>query len=106
MIVTLSLTSSTASELEAEVICQRPCTKGSMRPAPFPGDGVLAAFVKRNALSVAECSAPGTFPSKGPQRRIDYVLVSAGLEFGQQRVLDVKVSDHLPVLAEVRGRTF
>ena len=67
-------------------------------------DGHLFWFVESQALSVAEEQGPGTFPAGRPSRHIDYVLISDGLEFAARRVLSVQVSDHLPVLAEVRAR--
>ena len=42
-----------------------------------------------------------TYPSWQPQRGIDHILVSRGLESAQARVLDVTYSDHCPVALEL-----
>lgn len=66
-------------------------------------DRVLSSFVDDQELVVAECTK-GTFPSRKPKRRIDYVLISEGLEYQQRMVVPARLSDHLPVLAELRTR--
>lgn len=43
-----------------------------------------------------------TFPSTLPTRRLDWILASEELEFVGYRTLDVRLSDHLGVVAEVR----
>lgn len=43
-----------------------------------------------------------TFPSTRPLRRLDWILASEELEFVGYRTLDVRLSDHLGVVAEVR----
>lgn len=42
-----------------------------------------------------------TFPTLDPDRRIDYVLVTPGIEVRRAEVLDTLASDHLPVLVEL-----
>lgn len=42
-----------------------------------------------------------TFPASSPTRRIDYLLVSRGVEVQSARVLDTLASDHLPVVADL-----
>lgn len=42
-----------------------------------------------------------TFPAPAPDRRIDYVLVGAGIEVGAARVPDTRASDHRPVTADL-----
>ena len=49
-------------------------------------------------------SAAATYPAWRPLVRLDWILVSEGLEFGSYETLDDRVSDHLGVLAEVRRR--
>ena len=44
-----------------------------------------------------------TFPSLRPRFRLDWILVSAGLEFGHYRVVADRVSDHLGVVAEIHA---
>jgi len=45
-----------------------------------------------------------TFSSFAPTAAIDWVLVPPDWEFVSQRVLDIQLSDHRPVFAEVRRR--
>jgi len=42
-----------------------------------------------------------TFPSWNPQKRFDQVLVSDDVK-AKARVLQTKLSDHLPILIEIR----
>jgi endonuclease/exonuclease/phosphatase family metal-dependent hydrolase len=42
-----------------------------------------------------------SFPSWQPQRSIDHILISKGLKFANAEVLDVKQSDHCPVVLEI-----
>ena len=50
-------------------------------------------------------SAAATYPAWRPLVRLDWILVSEGLDFGTYETLDDRVSDHLGVLAEVHRRT-
>jgi endonuclease/exonuclease/phosphatase family metal-dependent hydrolase len=63
--------------------------------------GALHGFVDAMKLT-----SPGkrllTFPSTGPRRSLDDVFLSAGLQGLHKRALDLLVSDHLPVLIDVR----
>lgn len=43
-----------------------------------------------------------TFPSWRPQRCLDHILLSPGLELGRVDVLSQPISDHLPVAVEIR----
>ena len=61
----------------------------------------LRPFVERLRLDVG-LDGSGTFPVHRPRRRIDHVFVSEGLNVLHEQVIDVAVSDHLPVLVEVR----
>jgi len=47
-----------------------------------------------------DAPAPATFPFSG--KRLDWILISPDLEFVRHEVLPDVVSDHLPVLAEIR----
>ena len=49
-------------------------------------------------------SASATYPAWRPLVRLDWILVSEGLEFSAYQTLDDRVSDHLGVLAEVHRR--
>ena len=46
-----------------------------------------------------------TFPSRRPRKRLDWILISRALEFRSYAVLPDRVSDHLPVIAEVGWAT-
>jgi endonuclease/exonuclease/phosphatase family metal-dependent hydrolase len=45
-----------------------------------------------------------TFPSKKPKQRIDYILISNGLEFVACVTPPKRLTDHLPVIAVIRHR--
>jgi endonuclease/exonuclease/phosphatase family metal-dependent hydrolase len=55
----------------------------------------------RTNLYAPACSL-GTFPSWRPLRQIDHILVSPSLEIEEIGVLNVPVSDHLPITMNVR----
>ncbi|RMG19231.1 MAG: hypothetical protein D6731_00150 [Planctomycetota bacterium] len=63
-------------------------------------EGILRSFVRRNALDAVPDPLP-TFPSSSPQRSLDHVFVR-GLSIRSRRAFDVAVSDHLPVLVDLR----
>ncbi len=42
-----------------------------------------------------------TFPSWKPRRDLDHILISANLRVHQQRVVDLPLSDHLPIAMEI-----
>jgi len=42
-----------------------------------------------------------TFPARRPRKRLDWILISPALDFGNYAVLPDRVSDHLSVIAEV-----
>jgi endonuclease/exonuclease/phosphatase family metal-dependent hydrolase len=50
-------------------------------------------------------SAGAIYPAWRPLVRLDWILVSEGLEFSGYQTLDDRVSDHLGVVAEVNRRT-
>lgn len=45
-----------------------------------------------------------TYPSWRPRRSIDHVLITPGVQAGATRVLETRLSDHLPVATEIRLR--
>lgn len=67
-------------------------------------DGFAGRRLRDAALEVG--AEQGTFPSRGATRRIDFVLVSEEFEVLSARVPEAseKLSDHLPVIAELRIR--
>lgn len=48
--------------------------------------------------------AAPTFPASAPRFRLDWILISEDLEFVSHHTLERPVSDHLPVVADVRRR--
>ena len=58
-------------------------------------------------LKLRPCREAGaaTYPAWRPLVRLDWILVSEGLEFAAYQTLDDRVSDHLGILAEVRRRS-
>ena len=76
------------------------------RPLPrvLLGDLNLGPEVVEPAVAAAGyelAPTPATFPAEQPRMRIDYVAV-AGLTVAAARVPKVDVSDHRPVIADVR----
>jgi endonuclease/exonuclease/phosphatase family metal-dependent hydrolase len=65
--------------------------------------GTLSGFVRRHGLFVPEGTFK-TFPSRRPRRHLDHVLISPCLEVVGTEVMAASVSDHLPVLVEVRPK--
>ncbi len=74
---------------------------GDFNSAIVDSNGILKGFVERHDLSTVGGSLP-TFPSTSPSRRLDDVFVSPRLEALLKRALDIRVSDHLPLLLDVR----
>jgi len=50
-----------------------------------------------------ESEVLATFPSLRPRLRLDWILVSPGLNFGRYAVVADRVSDHLGVVAEIHA---
>jgi len=55
-------------------------------------------------LRPSHAGASPTFPAWRPLVRLDWILISEGLEFAAYETLGDQVSDHLGVVAEVRRR--
>ena len=41
-----------------------------------------------------------TFPSNNPIQKIDYIFISQKIKVKSAEILDVKFSDHLPIVSE------
>lgn len=52
----------------------------------------------------AELASP-TYPAWRPLVRLDWILISEGLDFSAYATLDDRVSDHLGIVADIRRRT-
>lgn len=74
---------------------------GDFNSAVADSNGVLRGFVERHDLLSVGGSLP-TFPSTSPSRRLDDVFVSKQLRALTKQALDIQVSDHLPLLLDVR----
>jgi len=90
-----------AAQLDAvvEALGRRPL------PRVLLGDLNLPPEVVEPALAAAGyriASTGPTFPARTPRTRIDYVAVE-GLQVVSAEVLETPLSDHRPVVAEVRG---
>ena len=79
----------------------------------WTGEPTLLELATRLDLQPFEpdSRALATFPHARPRRRIDWVLVSRGIEYVRYEVLDAPLSDHRAVIAELRlegtsGRSF
>lgn len=68
-----------------------------------PERTLIPEFMQAHTLRASGSPLHPTFPSVRPRRRIDEVLVSEHFEVRHHEVVDVQVSDHLPVLAELRA---
>ncbi len=66
-----------------------------------PDSSELRALFAHTSLEPPEHPQP-TFPSWHPQRAIDHILVSAGLDVQRMWTLPDAFSDHLPLAAEIR----
>lgn len=111
-VVSLHLDFLNAAERKQQVLALAAALEGRDRPLVVLGDmnceagGAAETFrLFEEHLGVRpyrpELQEP-TFPASRPIRRLDWVLVSEELEFGDYRTLRPRLSDHLGVLAEVR----
>lgn len=66
-----------------------------------------AIHLLNDTLGVRPCQPESeefaTFPSLRPRLRLDWILVSPGLDFGYYQVVADRVSDHLGVVAEIHA---
>jgi len=67
-----------------------------------PGSRELATLIHRTRLQEPLDDERHTFPSWRPKRRLDHILVSEGFEVEAVSVLQVPLSDHLPVAMDLR----
>ena len=66
-----------------------------------PKSREIEEFRARSGLALPP-QAPLTFPSWQPQRAIDHILCSPGLEVLEYKTLETTVSDHLPLSISIR----
>ena len=65
-----------------------------------PDSPEMKLLLNRTELR-AHCPAMSTFPSWRPNRHIDHILVTPGLEVAKCHVIPHALSDHLPIAMEV-----
>jgi len=66
-----------------------------------PESGEVEEFRSRSGLVLPK-GRPNTFPSWQPQRAIDHIMVSPGLEVLAYNTLESQLSDHLPLAISIR----
>jgi len=62
----------------------------------------LQEFSEMSGLKMITDSSNHTYPSWNPKTDIDHIFASRSLAFTNTRVGDVRLSDHLPVMTEIR----
>ncbi len=68
------------------------------------GADELAAHGAVRAAGLRRVHSPHSFPSWGPTRTLDHVLVTPTVEVVGARILEERLSDHLPIATEIRLR--
>lgn len=69
----------------------------------FRGMKEINWFIEKNNLKVINPASQKTFPSHKPKKNLDLFLASKNLNIAGFNVLsNVKISDHLPVLMEIK----
>ena len=71
----------------------------------FAGTGELQSFMQALKLQSANTANQPTFPVWKPEKQLDYILYSSGIEPVRCKVGSAQASDHLPVLFEFRRRS-
>jgi endonuclease/exonuclease/phosphatase family metal-dependent hydrolase len=66
-----------------------------------PHSQLVDRLLTEGGLTESCCHEP-TYPSWSPQRKIDYILVSRGLEVLSCEVINYPLSDHLPIQLDVQ----
>ncbi len=69
----------------------------------FRGEGELADFLGKTGMRPAG-RAP-TYPGWKPAKQLDYILVSEEVEVTDFEAPDIRLSDHLPLIAELTLRS-
>lgn len=70
----------------------------------FKGYGEIEELLETtgmiNTVRFTKEDSTATFPSWNPKRTIDLVLISPGIKVRNHQVLDLQLSDHLPVMVD------
>ena len=66
----------------------------------FWGYDELAMFLKASGLKNSNVNSQPTFPSWKPKKELDFILCSQEIKINNFKVIQTKLSDHLPVLID------
>ena len=66
----------------------------------FWGYDELAMFLKASGLKNSNINSQPTFPSWKPKKELDFILCSKEIKINDFKVIQTKLSDHLPVLID------
>ncbi len=66
----------------------------------FWGYDELAMFLKASGLKNSNIDSQPTFPSWKPKKELDFILCSKEIKINDFKVIQTKLSDHLPVLID------
>lgn len=69
---------------------------------PLWGENELELFLQASGLSNANRDGIPTWPSRSPERQLDFILHSKAVEVTRFAVPDVRFSDHRPLVAEFK----
>jgi len=67
----------------------------------FDGYSEIEDIMKSRGLGSANLNNLPTYPSWKPEKEIDLVLTTPGVKVNRFEVLDIRLSDHLPILVDV-----
>lgn len=105
--VHLDYRSSESRDQQVQLIIDR--LKTSELPIVFTGDlnavpesPEIERLMRELQLTDTHQKTDYTFPTNNPDRKIDYILVGAGMEPIDSQVPEITYSDHLPIISEVR----
>jgi len=66
----------------------------------FWGENEIYLFMKAAGLKSANAEGIPTYPSRSPRKELDFVLYQDGIRVTRFEVLDIKLSDHLPIVCD------
>ncbi len=66
----------------------------------FWGENEIYLFRKAAGLRSANVDGMPTYPSRAPRKELDFILYQDGIRVTQFDVLDVRFSDHLPLVCD------
>ena len=66
----------------------------------FWGENEIFLFMKAAGLRSANIASKPTYPSRSPRMELDFILYGEGIEVSNFEILDVRLSDHLPIICD------